>query len=56
MCDRILGITLEQLKCVERIIGVSGGPEKRQAVRGALEGRLINVLITDFGTASDLLV
>jgi len=56
MSDRILGIKLETLKCVERVVGVSGGPEKRQAVRGALEGRLINVLITDFATASDLLV
>jgi DNA-binding transcriptional regulator LsrR (DeoR family) len=55
ICDRILGVTIEQLKRVERVIGVSGGPEKRQAVRGALEGRLINVLITDFGAASHLL-
>jgi DNA-binding transcriptional regulator LsrR (DeoR family) len=51
MSDRILGVTPKQLKIVERFIGVSGGP----AVRGALEGRLINVLITDFGRASDLL-
>jgi len=51
MSDRILGVMPKQLKIVERFIGVSGGP----AVRGALEGRLINVLITDFGTASDLL-
>jgi DNA-binding transcriptional regulator LsrR (DeoR family) len=53
--ERILGITLEQLEGIERVIGVSGGPEKRQAVRGALEGRLIDVLITDFMTASDLM-
>jgi hypothetical protein len=51
MSDRILGVAPKQLKIVERFIGVSGGP----AVRGALEGRLINVLITDFGTASNLL-
>ena len=51
MSDRILGVTLKQLRFVERVIGMSGGP----AVRGALEGRLINVLITDFGRASDLL-
>lgn len=55
MCDRILGITIEQLKGIERVVGVSGGPEKRQAVLGALEGRLIHVLITDFMTAGDLL-
>jgi deoxyribonucleoside regulator len=54
ICDRILGITVQQLKCVERVVGVSGGPEKRRAVRGALEGGLINVLITDYMTASTL--
>jgi DNA-binding transcriptional regulator LsrR (DeoR family) len=51
MSDRILGVTPKQLKIVERFIGVSGGP----AVRGAPQGRLINVLIADFGRASDLL-
>ena len=51
MSDRILGITLKQLRFVERVIGVSGGP----AVRGALEGRLITVLITDFVAVGDLL-
>jgi DNA-binding transcriptional regulator LsrR (DeoR family) len=51
MSDRITGDRLAQLTFVERFIGVSGGP----AVCGTLECRLINVLITDFGTASGLL-
>jgi DNA-binding transcriptional regulator LsrR (DeoR family) len=51
MSDRIFSARLKQWKFVEWFTGVSGGP----SVHGALEGRLINVLITDFGTASDLL-
>jgi DNA-binding transcriptional regulator LsrR (DeoR family) len=40
---------------VTRVIGVSGGPEKLQALQGALNGQLINVLITDQISAQKLL-
>jgi DNA-binding transcriptional regulator LsrR (DeoR family) len=53
--DRVIGITLEQLRQVTRVIGVSGGPEKLQALQGALNGQLINVLITDHISAQKLL-
>ena len=53
--DRIIGMTLEQIKQVPRIVGVSGGPDKRAAIRAALRGHLINVLITDSVTAETLL-
>jgi DNA-binding transcriptional regulator LsrR (DeoR family) len=53
--DRIIGITLEQLKRTPRVVGVSGGPEKVAALRGALRGGFINVLITDSLTAERLL-
>jgi len=52
--DRIIGITLEQLKRIRRVVGVSGGPEKSAALLGALRGGLINVLITDSLTAQKL--
>ncbi len=53
--ERIIGMTLEQIKQVPRIVGVSGGPDKLAAIRAALRGRLINVLITDSVTAERLL-
>jgi DNA-binding transcriptional regulator LsrR (DeoR family) len=53
--DRIIGITLEQLKRVRRVVGVSGGPEKLAALGGALRGGLLDVLITDSLTAARLL-
>jgi DNA-binding transcriptional regulator LsrR (DeoR family) len=53
--DRIIGMTLEQIKQVPRVVGVSGGPQKVDAIRAALRGRLINVLITDSVTAGKLL-
>lgn len=53
--ERVIGITLEQLQQVERVIGVAGGREKLEAVCGALRGRLINVLITDPILTQDLL-
>ncbi len=53
--DRIIGMTLEQIKQVPKVVGVSGGPDKVAAIRAALDGRLIKVLITDSVTASRLL-
>ena len=53
--ERIIGMTLEQIKQVPRIVGVSGGPDKPAAIRAALQGGLINVLITDSATAGKLL-
>ena len=38
-----------------RIIGVSGGPEKVQAIAAALRGRLVSGLITDEATAAAVL-
>jgi DNA-binding transcriptional regulator LsrR (DeoR family) len=52
--DRVLGMDLGQLKCVPRAVGVAGGPRKSVAIRGALEGRLVNCLITDVFTAERL--
>ncbi|MFO7532471.1 MAG: sugar-binding transcriptional regulator [Candidatus Limnocylindrales bacterium] len=53
--ERIIGMTLEQIRQVPRIVGVSGGPDKPAAIRAALKGGLINVLITDSVTAATLL-
>jgi len=53
--DRIIGMTLEQIKQVPKVVGVSGGPQKVAAIRAALRGQLVNVLITDSVTAQKLL-
>lgn len=53
--QRVIGITLEQLKRSRRVVGVAGGPGKFAAILGALRGKFINVLITDSLTAEKLL-
>ncbi|WP_034339696.1 sugar-binding transcriptional regulator [Commensalibacter papalotli (ex Servin-Garciduenas et al. 2014)] len=53
--QRIIGITLDQLKKIPRVIGVAGGKNKTDAILGALSGRLINILITDQYTAMRIL-
>ena len=53
--ERVIGMPLEQLRRVKRAVGIAGGKRKLSAIRGALRGHLINVLITDRFTAQDLL-
>ncbi|WP_119066286.1 sugar-binding transcriptional regulator [Aggregatilinea lenta] len=53
--ELVIGMTLEQLGQIERVVGVAGGQNKARAVHAALRGRLINVLITDRVLASRLL-
>jgi DNA-binding transcriptional regulator LsrR (DeoR family) len=53
--QRVISMTLEQLKHVKRSVGVAGGVRKYEAVRGAIVGGWINVLVTDRWTAEKLL-
>ena len=53
--DRVISITLEQLRSARRAVGVAGGLRKTNAIRGALQGGWINVLITDQRTATRLM-
>ena len=53
--DRTIGLDLNQLRKVKRVIGVTGGAEKVESIRAALKGKLINVLITDEITGKALL-
>ncbi|MEM1552413.1 MAG: sugar-binding transcriptional regulator [Candidatus Bathyarchaeia archaeon] len=52
---KVIGIDLERLKTIPTVVGVAGGIHKTQAIRGALRGDLIDVLITDALTAEHLL-
>lgn len=49
--ERVIGVTLEQLRQVRRIVGVVGGRRKLAAIQGVLEGHWLDVLITDRFTA-----
>ncbi len=53
--DRVISMELEELRRVNRVIGIAGGRRKTAAIRSALAGRWINVLITDCATAQRLL-
>ncbi len=53
--QRVIGINIETLRLVPRSIGVAGGVKKANAIKGALAGRYINVLITDIDCAKVLL-
>jgi deoxyribonucleoside regulator len=52
---RIVGIGLETLSKMEYVIGVAGGTPKAEAILGALNGRIVNVLVTDDHAARAIL-
>jgi len=53
--NRMIGLDLNQIRHVPRVVGVAGGPDKLEAIHGALCGRLIDVLVTDDHSAAWLL-
>ncbi len=52
--DRVIGITLEELAQVDRVMALAGGKAKTEAIRGALKTGIIDLLITDKFTARRL--
>lgn len=52
--ERVIGITLEEIKAIPRVAAVAGGARKVAAIRGALRGGYLDVLITDRFTAARL--
>lgn len=53
--ERIIGLTLSEIQHIHRVIGVAGGTSKREAIKAALAGKLVNILVTDHLTAQYLL-
>jgi deoxyribonucleoside regulator len=51
----VIGISLDDLKNIDTVIGVAGGDDKAEAIYGALKGKYLNVLITDNVTAKEIL-
>lgn len=53
--DRRIGMSLAELRERPQVIGVAAGPSKATAIRAALSGGYLNVLVTDEETAELLL-
>ncbi|WP_252685406.1 sugar-binding domain-containing protein [Bacillus vallismortis] len=52
--ERVIALELDQLREIPLVIGVACGLEKVQAIKAALEGKLVHVLVTDEQTAQAL--
>lgn len=53
--DLVIGISIEEIKQIDTVVGMAGGEKKVDVIHGALKGGLINVLITDNKTAEEIL-
>lgn len=51
-----ISMDLEKIKKVPTVIGMAGGLQKLKAIQGAINGHIIDVLITDEYVAQELLV
>ncbi|MCO5962511.1 sugar-binding transcriptional regulator [Sinorhizobium meliloti] len=52
--ERVIGISLEDLRKTDRVMALAGGESKTQAIAGALNLGVIDVLVTDKFTAARL--
>lgn len=55
LLDRMIAISLDDLKRIPTVIGVAAGEKKADVIVGALRGRYIDVLITDEKAAVSVL-
>ena len=55
LAERVIGMGLDQLRRVQRCVGIAGSERKWQAIRGAIRGGWIHVLVTDSLVARRLL-
>ncbi|WP_068113522.1 sugar-binding transcriptional regulator [Tropicimonas marinistellae] len=53
--DRVIGMPMEDLTNVDRVIALAGGKAKTESIRGALRTGTVDVLVTDEFTARRLL-
>lgn len=53
--DRVAGMPLEMVKKVRNRIGIAGSENRAEAIRGAIKGGYINMLITNIDAAERLL-
>lgn len=53
--ERVIGIRRDDFMGISARIGVAGGKDKADAIRGALRGGYVNTLVTDLEAAAELL-
>ncbi len=53
--ERVIGLSLEEIRALPRVVAVAWGLRKVVPLRGALLGRLVSVLVTDAEAAEGLL-
>ncbi len=53
--EKVFGIELNQLKKIDKVIGVAAGGEKVKGIIGAINGRYINILVTNYSCCMELL-
>ena len=53
--ERVIGLTLDEIRQIAQVVGVAGGAAKVHAIHGALAGKVVDVLVTDHVTARQLL-
>lgn len=52
--ERVIGMTLDDLSKIDRVIALAGGQSKTLAIHGALKSGVIDILVTDKFTAGRL--
>lgn len=52
--NRVIGVSLDELRYIPSVVAIAGGERKVAAIRGALQGDYLDVLITDQFTAQKL--
>jgi DNA-binding transcriptional regulator LsrR (DeoR family) len=55
LTDRIIGLTLEELRCIPTVVAVAFGMSKAEAILGALRTGVVDVLATDDSAAREIL-
>jgi DNA-binding transcriptional regulator LsrR (DeoR family) len=53
--ERVIGLSLDELSHIDRVIALAGGQKKTVAIAGALRARVIDTLVTDKFTAARLI-
>lgn len=53
--NRIIGMDIDQLKRIRYVMGVAGGKLKANAIYSALKGKIVNIIVTDYEVAKDLI-
>ncbi len=53
--NRVVGLELDEINVIDRVVAIAGGSQKSETIRAALKGGYIDVLITDNTTADKLI-